>query len=209
MATATGSYVTAALMKARAGITDSSDDTVIGSICDQVNSWIERTTGRIIAPVTSATYTFNGDGTRRLYIAQSGDGSPTGGLRAVSLVEVATYTSAGYATLASTQYFLQERAYPGGPYDALHLTDHPTSFVSSWPSGYATVRVTATAGPSAIPDDVAEVAATIAIRAWGARLAGQNDIVGTDMQGAPVISRYVAGRDRDTLRAYTLAGMLV
>lgn len=208
MTTAIGAYVTAALLKARAGITDSNDDALIGTICDGVNSYIEHTTGRVLAPVASATYLYDGDGGRRLYLPRSSDGSPTGGLRAVSLVEFAYYTTAAYIVLAASQYFLRERAYPSGPYDALIFTDYPISFVPKWPVGRDTVRVTATAGPAAIPDDVAEVAATIGIRAWGARQAGQNDIIGTDAQGVPIISRYVAGRDRDTLRSYTLTGML-
>jgi hypothetical protein len=55
MATATGAYATAALVKARlfaAGVTDTADDTLIGTICDQVNQFIEspQGCGRVLAP---------------------------------------------------------------------------------------------------------------------------------------------------------------
>ena len=219
MATAIGSYVTSTIMKARAGITDTTDDTLIGTICDQVNSLIEHITQRILAPVNETTYLFDGfqatkvlgrdDDAVRLPLVRAGDGSPTGGFRAISLVEFAYYTSYPYQTLASTQYFLRERAYPSGPYDALYFTDFPTSFIAQWMRGYNTVRVTGSAGPTAIPDDIAAVAAITAVRAWGAVQSGQTDIIGSDAQGAPVISRFLSAADRDTLRQYTLVGSLV
>lgn len=218
MATAIGSYVTAAIMKARAGITDTTDDALIGTICDQVNSLIEHRTQRVLAPVASTTYLFDGfaatkilgrdDDSVRLPLTRASDGSPTGGLRAVGLVEFAYYTTADYITLGSNQYFLRERAYPSGPYDALYFTDYPTSFISEWQRGYDTVRITATAGPAAIPDDIAAVAAITAVRAWGAVQSGQTDIIGTDAQGQPVISRFLSAADRATLDQYTLVGSL-
>jgi hypothetical protein len=56
--TATGAYATAALVKARlfaAGVTDTADDTLIGTICDQVNQFIEspQGTGRKVSAGTS------------------------------------------------------------------------------------------------------------------------------------------------------------
>lgn len=61
-ATAIGAYATAALLKARANITDATDDTVIGTICDQINAYIEgpEACGRIIAPVPAFSTTMNG-----------------------------------------------------------------------------------------------------------------------------------------------------
>src|SRR5690348_16861094 len=101
MATAIGSYATAAALKARMNITDTTDDTVLGLICDQVNAYIEgpQACGRAIAPISSAVYTFDGDGSTCLYYPK--------GIRAVSLLEVAYYTSGAYTTLDSSQYFLR------------------------------------------------------------------------------------------------------
>ena len=69
MATAAGTYATVTLLKQRlltAGVTDTADDTLLGTICDQVNSFIEGPfgTGRVLAPITSATYLLDGDNVR-------------------------------------------------------------------------------------------------------------------------------------------------
>ena len=50
MATAVGSYATRADVKTRLGITDTTDDSLIDSLCNQVNQSIETYTGRILAP---------------------------------------------------------------------------------------------------------------------------------------------------------------
>lgn len=208
-ATAIGSYATATLLKQMVGITDTTDDTLLGLICDRVNEWIEETTGRVLAPIASATYLYDGDGSCSLYLATPADKAPIGGMRAVTLVEVQPYTAAGYETVDSSQYFLRQQIGMNGPYERLVFTDYPTGTFSSWPRGFATVRVTGTAGWAAIPDDITEVALTVASRAWSGRQSGQVDVIGTDDMGRPLISRFVAGRDRDTLRRYTRVDKLV
>lgn len=203
MATAIGSYITASLLKARVGITDVTDDTLIGLICDQVNQFVEGTTGRVLAPVSSVARLFDGNGQRCLRIRQ--------GVRAISLLELAHYTGGSFTTITSGDYFTRpetDKLAPAEPYTEVWLSDHPASGFSTFPAGLGTVRITATWGPAAIPDDIAEVAAVIAVRAWHASQAGQSDIVGTDEMGRPLVSRFVAGRDRDTLRRYTVADML-
>lgn len=203
MATAIGSYVTSTILKARAGITDTTDDALIGTICDQVNQFVEGTTGRVLAPVTSVARIFDGDGSRCLRVRQ--------GVRAVSLLELAYYTGGAYTTVAAGDYFLRPVAdllAPAEPYTEIWLSDFPAGGFTVFPKGYATVRVTATWGPNAIPDDIAEVAVVIAMRAWFARQAGQEDIIGTTEMGQPIVSRFVSGRDRDTLRRYSVAEML-
>lgn len=209
MATAIGSYVTTSIIKTRANITDTNDDTLLGLICDQVNMFIERTTGRVLAPISSATYYYDGSGCKRLYLPIASDGTPTGGLRTISALQIAQYTGATYTDVDSTQYFLREKVAPAAPFDALYFTDYPTGAFVDFPAGFNTVKITATAGWAAIPDDIAEVAVVMAYRAWEARQAGQNDIVGTDEFGRPIVSRYLSGRDRDTLREYTLVGKLL
>lgn len=209
MATAVGSYVTSALMKTRAGITDSTDDTLLGVICDQVNSFIESSTGRVLAPISGTpTYLYDGDGSQKLWLPQTTTAF-VGGVRTVTLLEVADYTGDAYATVTAGDYFLRGLTGPAGTYQWLWLSDRPTGTVTHFPGGFATVRVTGTFGYAAIPDDIAEVAVTIAVRAWHARENGQQDIVGTDEFGRPVVSRFVSGRDRDTLRRYTLVDGLV
>lgn len=205
MATAIGSYATASALKSRINISDTTDDTVLGTICDQVNQYIETKTGRVLAPITSTTYLYDGDGSRDLYLPVPTDKTPIGGIRAVTLVEAKQYTGTTFETVASTQYFLRGRVTITGPYEWLYFTDHPTGSFSRWPRGYETVRVTGTAGWNAIPDDITDLALTAATRAWQSVEAGQQDIIGTDEMGRPLVSRFFSARDMETLRTYGIS----
>jgi hypothetical protein len=201
--TAIGAYATAAALKARAGITDTTDDTLLGTICDQVNQYIESKTHRVLAPISSATYLYDGDGSRCLSLPRPAVGPPIGGIRAVTSLEIAQYTSAAYVTIDASQYFLRSMVGMTGPYEELLFTDYPTGMYAAFPRGLSTVRLTGTAGWAAIPDDITELALVAAIRAWTARQAGQSDIVGTDEFGRPLISRFFSTRDMGTLYAYS------
>ncbi len=196
-ATAIGAYATAALLKSRLGIADTTDDTVIASVCDQVNQYVETKTGRVLAPVASAAILFDGDGSRCLRYPR--------GILAVSLLECADYTGGAYVTVAASQYFLRPGPAdlrPGWPYTRIEFTDRPTGTFTCFPSGFDTVRVTMTTGWAAIPDDITELALVAATRAWHAVESGQQDIVGTDDMGRPLVSRFFSARDLETLRTY-------
>lgn len=204
MATATGTYATVALLKARlfaAGVTDTADDALLGTIVDQVNQFIEspQGCGRIIAPISSATYLIDGDGTGRIYFPK--------GIRAVTDLQVGSYSGATKDVIASTDYHLRPLAYertPGWPAFWLELSDHPVGTRRYFGRGYETVSLTCTAGWAAIPDDLTDVALTTATRAWHARQSGQADIVGSDDTGAPLVSRFVAPYHWAALRAYRI-----
>lgn len=200
-ATAIGAYATAALLKTRMGVSDTADDTALGLICDAVNAYIEgpQCCGRVIAPVTSAVYLFDGDGSRVLRYPK--------GIRAVTLLEVAQNTNGAYQTVPSTDYRLRPGPAdltPGWPYTRIEMVDIPVGSMGFFPFGYDTVRVTMTTGWAAIPDDITDVALTAATRAWGSVQAGQQDIVGTDDMGRPLVSRFFSSRDMGTLRAYSV-----
>lgn len=203
MTTAIGSYATATALKSRIGITDSTDDTPLAAICDQVNQYIESYTKRVLAPIASATYLYDGDGSCSLYLPFPVNAAPIGGIRAITVLELQRYTSAGYETVDTSQVFLRQKVGVTGPYERLHFTDYPTGTFDSFPRGFATVRITATAGWTAIPDDITEVALVAAARAWHAAQAGQQDIVGTDEMGRPIVSRFFSGKDRGTLDLYS------
>lgn len=212
MTTAVGSYAVGSAVKVRAGITDNTDDTLIGLLCDEVNAYIEQTTQRILAPISgTATLYYDGDGSNRLYlpVTASGDYPFIGGLRTIATLQLAQYTGAAYETIASTDYFMRGKSQPAAPFDWLYMSDYPAGSYYSFPKGFATVKITSTAaGWAAIPDDVIDVAEVLATKLWYARTSGQADIVGVDETGAPVVSRMLSMRDRNTLRAYTLPGNL-
>jgi len=149
----------------------------------------------LVSTPQDALYYFDGDGSRTLWLD----------VRAVSEVAVATQTGGSYTVLAATDYFLrplpQDRA-PGWPATRIELSD----LSSTWfYRGYSTVRIKAVTGWPAIPDDITDLACTMVVRAWHARQSGQTDIVGNDETGAPIVSRYISARDRDTLKAYRVA----
>lgn len=204
-ATAIGSYATTALLKALIGTTDSDDDATLGLICDRVNQLIEDTTHRVLAPISSTTYLYDGDGYKSIFLPLPVDKAPIGGMRAVTLVEVQPFTVGGWQTVPSTNYFLRQRVGMTGPFERLLFTDIPTGTFGVFPRGFETVRVTGTAGWAAIPDSITETALAVAQRAWNAKAQGQQDVTGADEQGRPIVSRFLAGRDRDTLRRFTLA----
>lgn len=209
MTTAIGAYATAALLKARGAITDSVDDTELGKVCDQVNQYIETKTRRVMAPITSAAYLYDGDGGDCLYLPLPPGGTPIGGIRAVSKLEVAPFTGGAYTEVSSSDYFLRGAVNMTGPFELLRLSDRFASGYGCFPRGLATVRVTGTAGWSAIPDDITDVALTAATRAWHSIMSGQTDIAGTDEMGRPVISRFFSSRDYGTLRDYAIDDVLV
>lgn len=204
-ASAIGSYATTALVKQLIGTTDSADDTLIGLLCDRGNSVLEGMMGQVVAPIASATYLYDGDGLSHLYLPTPVNSSPgIGGLRAVTLVETATYTGGTYGTVTATDYALRGRAPNGGPYRYLVFSDRPTGTYRSWYSGRETVRVTGTAGWSAIPDDLTQLALALVQRAWNARQTGYQNVEGVDENGRPIIARFLALPDYLTLKRYTV-----
>lgn len=204
MATAQGSYATTAALKTRLKINDSTDDALFGTICDQVNSYVEGYTGRVLAAIASTTYTFDGHDAlehgRCLLIPI--------GVRAVGLLEIAPYTGAAFATVPDTDYFirpaLQNRSLQGEPGWEIWMTDIPSSgnTYPYFPPGFNNVRALIAPGWAFIPDEIADLALTTATRMWNGRQAGQQDIVGTDEFGRPIVSRYLSARDRATLDRY-------
>jgi hypothetical protein len=195
--TAIGTYATAALLKARTGISDTTDDTLLGTICDQVNQYIETRTRRVLAPVGSATYLLDGTGCEYFEFPR--------GIRAISALSIGDVTGGTRIALASTEYFLRPLEHdrlPGWPAMRVVLSDVGTR--RSIPRGFEIISMTATTGWAAIPDDVTEMALVAATKAWHAREAGQADIVGTDEMGRPLVSRFFSPRDMETLRTYSL-----
>ena len=104
MATATGAYATAALVKARlfaAGVTDTADDALIGTICDQINQYIEspQGCGRVLAPWVIGNGVASDNEIQTITVT----GSPTGGTVALSWVGETTGAIAYNASAATVE----------------------------------------------------------------------------------------------------------
>jgi hypothetical protein len=201
MATALGVYVTLAQLKARTGNTsvDATRDAILTEIVDETNQWVEAYTGRVMGPVASAVYTFDGGG------PDNPDRSTLDlfrlGVRAVTLLETATTTGGAFTTVASTEYFLRPLNLLNGEPATQIVLNTGTYFYR----GYGTIKVTMTAGFAAVPDDVRAVALNIATRAWHGRQSGMTDIVGSDETGAPIVTKIVAPEFKHTLDRYRSA----
>lgn len=191
-----GQYVTPTTLKMRLGITGTVNDLLFDQICDETNQWIESYTGRILAPVASATYLFDGYGLSSAYRIDLG----RLGAREVTLLESGT-NGTTFSTVASGQYSLrplaQDRALSGEPASHIYMT---TGY--RLPVGYGNIRVTMTAGFSVIPDDVRAVAINIATRAWHGRQSGMADVVGSDETGEPIVTKIIAPEFKRTLDHY-------
>ena len=203
-ATAIGSYATTAALKTLIGTTDSNDDTLIGLICDRVNMYIESETRRVLAPIASTTYLYDGDGSSVLFLPLPVDKAPIGGIRAITLLEFRDYTGDTFSTVTAGDYFLRDRVGMTGPYERLYMSDESSGDYSYFPRGFETVRLTATAGWDAIPDDITNVALSAAQRAWNGRQSGYQNIEGTGEPGRPLIARFFQLPDFQSLLRYKL-----
>lgn len=195
------SYVTTANLKARLGITDSTDDDLLDDLVAQTNAYVEHVTRRPIGPTNGGTATFDAvedvypDG--RLYVRQ--------GIRTLTSATVAPSTGeSGVAATVADIVILprSQNRRPDWPGFWLAFKDEVTGSVEDWGTGWGNITIVGDFGWASIPPEISEVAELIATRAWHARASGQQDIVGTDENGNPIVSRFVSMRDRDTLRAY-------
>lgn len=201
---ALGEYVTLADLKLRTGITDTTDDVLLQQICDEVNSWIESYTGRVLGPVASATYYFDGYDLSDPYTIDLG----RLGAQTVTAVEVSSDGTA-WTAVDPTRYSIRplalSRSLEGEPASRILMTDG-----YRLDTGYSNIRVTMTAGFSAVPDEVRGVAIAIAQRWWHGRQTGMLDVVGMDESSlnpgqysqSPVLVKTVPPEFRRTLDRY-------
>ena len=198
------SYTTGTAVKARLGIGsgDTTDDTLLGGYVNATNEWIEQYCGRQVGPVTAGTATFDATydaspSGRTLYIPQ--------GIRTFSAVTVAPSTGATGVAATTGDLVVLPRSHnrrPDWPGFELEFIDAPTGAVATFGTGYGNITVVGAFGWAAIPYKVAEIAEAIVVRIWHARMSGQTDIVGSDETGAPLVTRFISGEDRATLRDY-------
>lgn len=198
MATAIGTYATLTLAKEAMGITNTTDDTLLGKLVDRVNGWIEYRVGRVLAPIASTTYTYDGTGTNRL--------SVIAGVRTVSALTVAPSTGATGVAIPAGDIFLrpvaQERL-TGWPAEEIWISDRPTGSVRIFSRGFSTVAVTGTFGWAAIPDEIVSIALTCVAAAWVRRKEGNVDVITIGADGDRTFIAYLSREERRVLEMYT------
>jgi hypothetical protein len=205
------SYTTRALVKARLGIgtADTTDDDLLDDIVEQTNDYIESYTWRPIGPNNGGTATFDGyedvhDGGRSLYVRQ--------GIRTITSITVAPSTGSSAVTGTVADFVVLPRTqnrkadWPGFE---VRVKDSVTGSVSSFGYGYGDIVIVGDFGWAAIPPAIKEIAEVLAVRTWHGRQAGQNDVVGSEANGEPVVSRYLSRKDKMLLASFRPAGGLV
>jgi hypothetical protein len=196
-------YATFAAVKARLGVTDTTDDDLLQGYCEQVNSWLEKKLGRRVGPDNSAVYVFDGDGSRRLRIHR--------GIRKVTTLTVKPMTGGTAASIPAGDIFLDppsgERA-PGEPADWIVLSDIPAGGVWYFGPGFGTVTVTGDFGYESIPDALSDVAITAVIAKYRARGAGGGDNYTLGVDGERTFERFLSYEDKLTVRSYAVGPLV-
>ena len=127
------------------------------------------------------------------------------GIQSVTTLEIAQYTGGGFATLASTEYFLRPSLWtlpPGFPYTQIELTNYPTS-ANTRPlfyDGYANVRVTGVFGWAAVPGVIRGIAERSVVRQFQARGSGNTDTTGNAEFGGSTQHFFTIADKRRLLR---------
>lgn len=197
-------YTSSTTIKARLGITDSTDDTLLGVIAGQVNSWLEERIGFPVGPITSEERLF--DGSALLYDEHGImylNFAPFG-CRAITAVRTADTTGGSYTTQTASDVVLRPHAHE-------RKTDWPAfrgyvkdSAAWDWTrGGYDTNGVTATWGWAAIPAELSAIADKIAIAMFRGRGygSGQAYAVGEDAVGS-VAAEELSATDWRTIGEY-------
>jgi hypothetical protein len=196
-------YTNYGAVKARLGITDTTDDDILQVLCEQVNQWLEGRLGRRVGPENGVTYTFDGNGLTRLRVIR--------GIRAVTALTVASTTGATPVAATAADIFLLpptgDRA-PGQPADWIVLSDHPTGSVWYFPVGYGNVRVTGDFGFASIPDDLADIATTCVVSKYRARASAGGDTFTIGVEGERTFERLLSYEDKLTLRRYAVGPLV-
>ena len=186
-----------------------SDLTLLDTYCDQANDYIEQYVWRPIGPTSGGTATFDGyedvsDDQRSLWVRQ--------GIRTITSITVAPSTGATPVSGTATDFVILPRSQnrrPGWPGFEVRIKDTVTGPVSTFGRGYGDIVLVGDLGWEAIPDSLKELAETLVVRMWHGRATGQADIVGSEANGEPIVTRYLSTRDRMLLKSFRPAGGLV
>lgn len=198
-------WATAATMKLRMGIADSTDDDLLTQYAMEANQWLHGRIGRPVGPVASTTYFFDGEDTilggRCLPVPM--------GIRTVTSLAVRSATGDAYTSIPSSDYHLRPRVQArdvGWPATQVWLTDVASS-ANTWgtvfpKSGYDAIQVTATTGFDEHPADLVELANRLAISSMRSRAYGTGESYAVGEDGERVFEREMSARDWNTVKFY-------
>ena len=170
-------YTTAAAIKTHAAISDVNADTRLGGIATAVNEMFESYIGGPVGDAGTAVRTFDGDGSRLLYVRQGLQDAPT-------TVEVSSDKGTTYTTITDIELrpFSHDRP-TGWPGFELYRRD------GVFPAGWNSARITPNSGWgwAAIPPDLSQVALIAGLRMFQSSQSGEVLAIGTTDFGAAIV----------------------
>ena len=205
----TQAYINRADLKTRLNIGGTASDPLLDEYVTYTNEWIEHETWRPIGPTTGGTATFDG------YEDVSPDGRSLvvyEGIRSITSITVAPSTGSTPVAGTVADFVILPRTQnrrPGWPGFEVRFKDSVTGSVSTFGHGYGDIVIVGDFGWAAIPSELSELGYRIAARSWHARNAGQQDIVGSNEVGDPIVSRFVSSMDWKLIKSFRPAGGLV
>jgi hypothetical protein len=189
--------------------TTTDQDETLSEYITQVTDWIQGRTGQTFLPDPygsgTSVHLFHGydasrDGTR-LWIPQ--------GIRSVTTLEIAQYTTAAFVTMPAGTYFLDpsvDYRKPGWPPTRITLTDYTTGAVSPifFFPGYNNIRVTGAFGWATVPPAIQNVAASVVVKAFKNQRTGYSDTIGNGEYGQTVVTKSISDLDYRTVMRYAI-----
>ena len=197
------SYTTSTTIKARVGITDATDDTIIGTLAGQVNSWVEGRIGFPVGPITSEARLFDGDAIRQDHTGTPYLAVAPWGCRSISAVRTADATDGTYTSRTAGDVVIR-------PHTHERETDWPgfrlyVKDTASWSwntGGYDVNEVTATWGWAAIPDELKAIADKLGVAAFRGRAHGSGSTFSVGAEVEQIAAEELTASDWRTIGKY-------
>lgn len=176
---------TTAQVKARLGITDATDDTLLSELIDQVSDWIQDYTGRKLVPDNAATYTFDTRQGNVLDIPY--------GIRSITSMGVAASnqpdTGGTYQAVTAGDILLRPLAIDrrqGWPATQVRLKASPIGAYIPLYTAANGATITGNFGFAATPPAIQSIAIDAVVTAYTVRGNGASAVIGAD--DAPAFS---------------------
>lgn len=174
--------VTIAQVKARLEITDTSDDTLLTELVEQVSDWLQAFTGRHFIPEPSATYYVDTTAGNVIEVQR--------GIRTVTSLSIANADqpddgSGTYVAVAAADVILRPSSMdlaPGWPATRILLRGTTGRLVQALNGA----KIVGAFGFAAVPPQVQAVTIEAVAAAFTARMAGDSDVIGPE--ASPVAS---------------------
>ena len=171
---------TTAQVKARLGITDATDDTLISELIDEVSSWIQGYTGRKLVPEAGVTYVFDTQAGMSLRIPR--------GIRTITSMGIASThqpdSGGTYITVPAGDRLLRPKAEgnsEGWPFTEVRISRGTLAgTVRQFSTAENGCTITGDFGFAATPPDIASVAIDGVVAAKQAIGDGASSVIGAD-----------------------------